>query len=205
MADGARRGLLVDYGGVLTTDLFASFGAFCADEGLEPEALRRAFAGDRDAQRLLVDFECGRMEEAEFERQLGTRLGVEPAGLIDRLFARMRVDEAMVDAVAAARRGGVRTGLLSNSWGHRYDRSRWAEIFDATVISGEIGIRKPDPEIYALAAERLGLPPEEIVFVDDIPRNLPPAEEAGMATVHHTSAEDTIAELERLLGLRLKG
>ena len=69
------------------------------------------------------------------------------------------------------------------------------------VISGEVGIRKPAPEIYALGAERIGLEPEACVFVDDLAFNLEPAAELGMATVHHRTAEETIAELERLLGV----
>ena len=71
------------------------------------------------------------------------------------------------------------------------------------VISGEEGIRKPEPAIYALAAERLGLPAEAIVFVDDLPHNLEPARELGMATVHHTRPETTLQQLERLLGTTL--
>ena len=70
------------------------------------------------------------------------------------------------------------------------------------MISGEEGIRKPEPEIYALAAERMGLAPEALVFVDDLPGNLKPARALGMATVHHTAAATTIAELEELLGVR---
>ena len=201
---GRFSGLLVDYGGVLTTNLFTSFGDFCTAEGLDPHAVAGAFAGDREARRLLVRFEKGAMEERDFEVALAAKLGVSGDGLIDRLFAGIRPEPAVIDAVAAARRQGVRCGLLSNSWGHRYDRSRWEELFDATVISGEIGMRKPDPEIYALAAERLGLPPQEIVFVDDIQHNLPPAEAIGMATVHHTTAEKTVTELESLLGLELR-
>ena len=86
----------------------------------------------------------------------------------------------MFDAVAAARRAGIRTGLVSNSWGEEgYDRARFDELFDVLVISGELGIRKPAPEIYALAAERLGRPPERCVFVDDLPGNLKPAARAG--------------------------
>jgi epoxide hydrolase-like predicted phosphatase len=198
-----RRGLLVDYGGVLTTNLFASFAAFCSTEGLDPQSLRAAFAGDREAARLLVAFEKGRIEEPAFEAALAAKLGVSPDRLIDRLFAGISPDPVMVEAVAAARRAGIRCGLLSNSWGHRYDRSRWEELFHATVISGEEGVRKPDPEIYEMAAERLGVPAAEIVFVDDIAQNLPPAEALGMATVHHSDAHSTIAELERLLGVRL--
>jgi putative hydrolase of the HAD superfamily len=198
-----RTGLLVDYGGVLTTDLFHSFAAFCSAEGLDPQALRGAFAGDKEAARMLVAFEKGRLDEAEFEVALAGKLGVAPERLIDRLFAGISADVAMVEAVATAKRAGIRCGLLSNSWGHRYDRTRWEELFHATVISGEVGIRKPDADIYVMAAERLGLPPQEIVFVDDIPHNLTPAEALGMATVHHTDAAKTIAELEDLLGVGL--
>jgi putative hydrolase of the HAD superfamily len=71
------------------------------------------------------------------------------------------------------------------------------------VLSGEEGIRKPAPEVYVMGAERIGLEPAECVFVDDLAFNLPPAAELGMATVHHTSAAETIAELERLLGVEL--
>jgi putative hydrolase of the HAD superfamily len=126
-------------------------------------------------------------------------------GLIARLFAGMQPDEAMFDAVAAARSAGVRTGLVSNSWGEEgYDRTRFGELFDVLVISGEIGIRKPAPEIYALAAEKLGLEPERIVFVDDLAGNLKPARAIGMATVLHRDAGSTLAELEEHLGVSLR-
>jgi epoxide hydrolase-like predicted phosphatase len=111
----------------------------------------------------------------------------------------------MEHAVAQARRQGVRTGLVSNSWGkERYDRARLDELFDGVVISGEEGIRKPDPAIYALGASRIGLEPGDVVFVDDLPGNLKPARALGMATVRHVDAADTIAELEELLGVRLR-
>jgi HAD superfamily hydrolase (TIGR01509 family) len=94
---------------------------------------------------------------------------------------------------------------VSNSWGKgRYDRSRFPELFDGTVISGEVGMRKPLPEIYALGAESIGLAPEECVFVDDLPPNLKPAAQLGMATVHHVTAEQTIPQLEELLGVSLR-
>ena len=126
-------------------------------------------------------------------------------GLIARLFGGMQQDEAMFDAVAAARRAGIRTGLVSNSWGEEgYDRARFDELFDVLVISGELGIRKPAPEIYALAAERLERPPERCVFVDDLPGNLKPAAALGMATVLHRDAGATIPRLEALLGLSLR-
>jgi putative hydrolase of the HAD superfamily len=202
----SRDGLLIDFGGVLTSNVFESFAAFCRAEGLDPDTVRDRFMEDRAARDLLGELEEGRISNADFERRFAPMLGVsEPEGLIARLFGGMQHDEAMFDAVAAARRAGVRTGLVSNSWGEEgYDRSRFGELFDVLVISGEIGIRKPAPEIYALAAERLGRPPERCVFVDDLPGNLKPAREIGMATVHHRSAEQTIAELEELLGVSLR-
>ncbi|HEY3828104.1 MAG TPA: HAD family phosphatase [Solirubrobacteraceae bacterium] len=199
------RGLLVDWGGVMTTNLFNSFSAFCEAEGLDPAALAQAFRGDPAARELLIGFEEGRIDETTFENELGRLLGLERAeGLIDRLFAGAQPEPSMVEAVRAARKAGVATGLISNSWGTtRYPRELLAELFDGVVISGEVGIRKPAPRIYELGAEAIGRAPSECVFVDDLPFNLPPAVELGMATVHHTSPETTIPELEGLLGIAL--
>ncbi len=204
--DPYRRGLLVDFGGVLTSDVFASFQTFCEREGLAPATVRDRFRADPGARELLGDLECGRMAEEEFEPRFAALLGVaDHDGLIDRLFAGMQPDEAMLDAVRAAHDAGVRTGLVSNSWGHgRYDRAQFPQLFHGTVISGEVGFRKPDRHIYELGAQAIGLPPEECVFVDDLPGNLKPARELGMATVHHVSAQQTIPELERLLGAPLR-
>jgi epoxide hydrolase-like predicted phosphatase len=201
-----RDTLLVDFGGVLTTNVFDSFADFCRDEGLAPDAVRELFMHDPAAREALGDLETGQATEAEFEARFAPLLGVAPAeGLIGRMFAGMLPEERMFDGVAAARRAGVRTGLVSNSWGEEgYDRTRFAELFDAVVISGEIGIRKPAPEIYALAAERLGRAPERCVFVDDLAGNLKPARAIGMATVLHRDAETTLEELERHLGVTLR-
>jgi putative hydrolase of the HAD superfamily len=202
----AREGLLVDWGGVLTTDLFASFASFAAAEGLDSEQVRGLFRNDRDARRLLIDFETGRIEEEEFEPRLAQLLGVaEHAGLIDRMFAGSQADPVMLAAVRAAHDAGVRTGLVSNSWGtRRYPRDLLGELFHGVVISGEEGVRKPHPRMYELGAERIGLPAEACVYVDDLPFNLEPAAALGMATVHHVDAATTVAELERLLGRELR-
>jgi epoxide hydrolase-like predicted phosphatase len=200
MAD--RDGLIVDYGGVLTTDVFASFRTFCEAEGLEPDTVRDRFRQDPEARELLAGLETGALAVAEFEPRLAGLLEVESERLIDRLFGGMAPDEAMLDGVRAARRAGVRTGLLSNSWGAAtaYDPELLEELFDAWVISSEVGLRKPDPAIYALAAERLGLPAEACVFVDDLPGNLKPARALGMATVlHRGDAVATLAEVQELL------
>jgi putative hydrolase of the HAD superfamily len=199
-------GLLIDFGGVLTTNVFASFAAFCRAEGLEENTVRDLFRNDPAARDLLGGLEEGRVSEPDLERRFAPMLGIEEHdGLIERLFGGMGPDEAMFDAVAAAHRAGVRTALVSNSWGSgTYDRERFPELFDTVVISGEVGVRKPQPEIYALACERLGRPPERCVFVDDLGGNLKPAAAIGMATVLHRDAETTIPRLEGLLGVSLR-
>ncbi len=203
--DGRYRGLLVDWGGVLTTDVFDSFRAFCKLEGLAPDAIASAFGDDVDCRDLLIAFETGELPEEEFEVQFAPFLGVAAPGLIDRLFAGSAPDAEMIEAVRRARSAGIKTGLVSNSWGtRRYPRDLLEELFHCVVISADIGVRKPSPEIYAVGAERIGLEPRACVFVDDLPFNLVPAAELGMATVHHQQAEETVPELERLLGVELR-
>jgi putative hydrolase of the HAD superfamily len=197
-----RSAVLLDWGGVMTTDVFGSFATFCAAEGLDPSTLATLFRHDRDARALLIDFESGRLEEADFEPRLAAAMGLAGHdGLIDGLFAGAVLDDAMVEGVRALHTRGVPTGLVSNSWGtRRYPRELLSELFDAVVISGEEGFRKPDPRMYELGAQRIAAAPEACVFVDDLAFNLDPARELGMAVVHHTSAASTLAELERLVG-----
>lgn len=205
--DGAQRaGLLIDWGGVLTTNLFTSFRDFCVKVGIDPQTLRDRFSKDPSFRELLIALEKGQLQEGEFEQELAPLLGAEPDGLIDGLFAGVKPDEPMVEAVRRARAGGIRTALVSNSWGvHRYPHDLFEELFDGVVISGEEGTRKPAKRMYELGAERAGLAAKQCVFVDDLPFNLTPAEELGMATVHHTSAEESIPQLEQILGLALRG
>jgi putative hydrolase of the HAD superfamily len=162
------------------------------------------FRTDPAARELLIALEKGELEEDAFELQFAAQLGVAPDGLIDGLFAGVHPDKAMVEAVRMARAAGVRTALVSNSWGvHRYPHEMFDELFDGVVISAEEGMRKPARRMYELGAERAGAEAAECVYVDDLPFNLTPAQDLGMATVHHTSAEKTIPELEELLGVTL--
>ena len=200
------KGLLVDFGGVLTSNVFDSFRAFCEREGLDPETVKRLFREDPRALGELRKLEKGELTEEEFAERFGPIVGVEETdGLVDRLFAEMHPDEAMIEAVKRARSGGVRTGLISNSWGHgRYDRSTFPELFDGVVISGEVGLHKPQPEIFEMGAEKVGLEPSDCVFVDDLRENCAGAEAVGMTAVLHRGAERTLPELERLLDLELR-
>jgi putative hydrolase of the HAD superfamily len=199
------KGLLVDFGGVLTTNVFDSFRAFCETEGLDPAAFATLMTEDEEARRELRRVETGQIGEAEFGDLLAAKLGVSDShNLVNRLFAGMRPDEAMVEAVRRAKSAGVRTGLVSNSIGEgRYDRSTFPELFDGVVISAEEGLHKPEPEIFLLGAQRAGVAPEECVFVDDLRENCAGAEAVGMTAVLHRGAEGTVLRLEELLGVEL--
>ncbi|MEV6524428.1 HAD family phosphatase [Longispora sp. NPDC051575] len=199
-----RKGLLIDWGGVLTTDVFASFAAFCGREGLPADRVATLFRTDPAARDLLAGLESGTISTPEFETSFGVLLRVRPTGLLRRLTADIRPDPVMREAVLRARLGGVRTGLVSNSWGPG-GYTDLADLFDGVVLSGTVGVRKPDPAIYALGAAAIGLTPGECVFVDDLGGNLKPARALGMATVRHTHATDTLRALDALLGLDLSG
>src|SRR4051812_46598850 len=112
--DGARKdhtGLLLDWGGVMTTNMFAAFGAFCATEGVEPDLLRQAFRHDRETRDALIAFEEGRMNDDLFASHLALALGLDherAEGLVDRMMAGATVEPAMVDMVHHARAAGIR-------------------------------------------------------------------------------------------------
>ncbi|RCW39224.1 HAD superfamily hydrolase (TIGR01509 family) [Halopolyspora algeriensis] len=110
----------------------------------------------------------------------------------------------MIEVVRRARHAGIRTALLSNADAG----SGWpegTELFDAVVLSGSVGMAKPDVGIYRLTARRLGLSPSSCVFVDDLRSNVSGAVEAGMVGVYHSSVSETLAELEVLFTPALLG
>ena len=209
--------LVVDYGGVLTSPLQDTMRSFCEDDEIDTATFLRVIRewlgssfGDEAAVHPVHALERGEIAIPDFERELARRLTthdgrpVEPEGLLGRMFAGFSKQQPMFDVVRRAREQGLRTALLSNSWGMDYPREEWDEIFEAVVISGEVGMRKPEPGIYRLAAERLGVEPAECVFVDDLGTNIKGAVAVGMVGVKFVSAEQAIDELEALFGLVLR-
>lgn len=210
------KALIVDWGGVLTSSLGPTFEQWARDDGIDyphyldvmsellgPKAVREAQFNPIHA------LERGEMEVRDFEVELASRLRtshgrpVQADGLLQRMFDRFEHAPDMSGLVRRAHSYGLRTALLSNSWGNTYPRDGWSEIFDQVVISGEVGMRKPEAEIYRYTCSLLGVEPEGCVFVDDLPINVRGAVEIGMVGVVHSSYEQTKEELEAIFGVSL--
>jgi putative hydrolase of the HAD superfamily len=199
------EGLLLDFGGVVTTDFFAALGAHCERLGLPHDSFRNLVTIDPEGRELYHQVERGELSQPDFEQKIAQLLGVPPTGLIQGLLADLRPEPLIAEAVVRSRRAGIRVGVITNSWGTApydpYVAYQLDQRFDAVVISSQAGLRKPELAIYRLAAHELAVPMEQIVFVDDIAANLQPAHELGMAVIHHVEPGTTVGELERLLGL----
>jgi putative hydrolase of the HAD superfamily len=200
----AYQGLILDFGGVITTDFSACLSAFCVREGLAPDAVTRALSVPAGRDTFMAA-EAGRVPQRELELMLVRQLGVSGEGLIARMLSDLRPRPEAADLANRARAAGVATAVLSNSWGiggyDPYAGYDLAALFDVVVISGQVGLRKPEPPIYELTVAKLGLRPEDCVFVDDTPANLATARHLGMAAVHFTGAPSDFAEIERLIGV----
>lgn len=188
-------GLLIDWGGVLTTSVFDAFTAFSHREGLPPEAVLDMFRHEPH----LVDLESGTIDLHEFERRVAATLDVAPDGLAKRLMADVEPDVEMRRAVKRYHDAGIKTALVSNSWNEDdYDVDLHA-MFDVVVLSQALKIRKPATEIFEVALERLQLPAPACVFVDDLGGNLKAAQRLGLTTIKHERTETTVRALDRLL------
>ncbi|WP_406197020.1 HAD-IA family hydrolase [Kitasatospora sp. NBC_01560] len=200
------RGLILDFAGVLTVDALAVHREWCVNQGLDPEAWRRTLNTHPVVRKLYADLEAGRIGQAEWNEKTAPFLGVtDHVNLMGRAWAGVGPALDMVALARAARHAGYAVAMLSNSFGlDPYDPYAacgvW-ELFDVTVVSEREGIAKPDPAIYRMTLDRMGLPGEACVFVDDHPANLPPAEALGITTVLADGRPGTVARLESLLGL----
>lgn len=211
------RALVIDYGGVLTSPLQDSLQSWCEDDEIDLAVFQRVLGewlgpayGQESVTNPIHALERGDLALPDFERELARRLHthdgrpVEADGLLARMVSGFRREQPMFDAVSRVRAHGFKTALLSNSWGPGYSRDGWDELFDTAVISSEVGMRKPEPGIYRLAADRLGLPTHACVFVDDAGTNVKGAVAVGMVGVKFVSAEQALEELEALFGVDLR-
>jgi epoxide hydrolase-like predicted phosphatase len=214
MTSPGRRieAVISDFGGVLTTPLQGSFMHFQEQAGVPLEALGAAIGAleARDGAHPLAELECGRMTEAEFLARVGAeitdQLGreVHMHAFTDTYFSHLQPNAELIGYMAALRDRGHRMALLTNNV--REWEARWRamlpvdEIFEVVVDSAFVGMRKPDPRIYELTCERLGVAAEACVFVDDIELNCEAAAALGMTAVHFRDNEQAIAAIESALG-----
>ncbi len=203
--------IISDFGGVLTSPLFHAFASFQEEEGIPHESLGTALARvtEADGANPLFELECGRMTEAAFLQRLAAQLhddlgrAVELHTFPERYFAHLHPNEPMIAYLAGLRERGYRMAMLTNNV--REWEPRWRamlpvdEIFELVVDSAFVDMRKPDPRIYELTCERLGVAPQRCVFIDDIEVNIDAARELGMTAVHFHDAEQAIAEVAAAL------
>lgn len=195
------RALVLDFGGVLTDPILPNLDDMERDLGLEAGSMVTVLvdaykAGGDDS--AVAQLERGELSLPDFEALLSTQLGLDaPARIAGSIFGDLRIGGKLWSAAQLLRAGGVRTALLSNSWGtDGYPTELLHRTFDVLVISGEVGLRKPDPAIFELTSSRLDVPLDECVFVDDHPANLAAAADLGMATVLHRGDHDeALAEI----------
>jgi len=212
----APQALIVDWGGVLTGDLRTVVHRWAEVDGIDLQMyadVMRDWLGDSVGMEALINpvhaLERGEMALPDFERRLADALTersgvlVQAEGLMSRMFEHFEHAEDMSGLVRRAHASGLRTALCSNSWGNDYPRDGWADMFDVVVISGEVGMRKPEPRIFEHTAQLLDLPASTCVFVDDLPRNVTAAVGVGMIGVHHITYQRTAAELDAIFGRRL--
>lgn len=198
------RGLILDFGGVLTTQMRLNGEAFEKSEGLEPGAYFDALGRNPEGVRVYADLEVGRATQEDWNRVIGKILGVDPTDLMRRALANLRPEMVILDAAQRAKAVGIKVALLSNSFGlepfNPYAELGMYEGWDAMILSELEQVRKPSPIIYQRCLDALGLTGPECVFVDDHAKNLPPAEALGITTIHHTDPDDTVRQLDALLG-----
>jgi putative hydrolase of the HAD superfamily len=201
---------IFDFGGVLTTSIRASFTEFERQLNLDDGTLIDAFR--HQAESGEPDFfllEKGLITEAEFYQRMLMHLRDytgkdiqfpgDPVKVRQMLFGSIRRNDEMI--AAAVRIGAhYKTAILTNNVKEWTDWREWVEahIFDLIVDSSHEGMRKPEPEIYLLTCERLGVTPDRAAFVDDIPMNVEGAEAVGLHAIRFTTTEEVLEQLRPL-------
>jgi putative hydrolase of the HAD superfamily len=206
------RAVISDFGGVLTSPLVPAFARFQEHAGVAPDALGRAIALATEragGANPLFELECGRITETAFLHALEVPLA-EIAGrevslheFTERWWSELHRNDEMLALMAELRSEGYAMALLTNNvreWEPRW-RSMFAvdELFSVVVDSAFVGMRKPDPAIYALTLERIGVPAAQCLFVDDFEHNCVAAREAGMTAVCFQDTAQAVADVRAVL------
>jgi putative hydrolase of the HAD superfamily len=205
------QAVISDFGGVLTSPLAGSFQAFQDTSGVPLAELGKAMAaiGARLGVNPLFELETGRLSEVEFLRQIGEQLSVQlgrpvdMSGFGERYFAHLQPNEALIGYMRELRDRGYKLAICTNNV--REWEQRWRamlpidEIFDVVVDSAFVGTRKPEPRIYELTLEALGVEAGSALLIDDIEANCTGARALGIHAVWFQSTEQAIADTEAAL------
>jgi epoxide hydrolase-like predicted phosphatase len=199
------KAIIFDVGGVLIrTHNWAGREKWAARLGMDARDFEDfVFSGESGRKAQL-----GQISSVEHWAWLADHFGLDQTGIAELrrdFFSGDRLDESLVAYIRRLRRAGYRTGLLSNAGNEaRHLLSGDYPIiddFDGVVISAEVGVMKPDPKIYRLAAENVGVDVTEALFVDDVMENVEGARAVGMQAVHFTDPELARQQLSELTGV----
>ncbi len=216
LAQGARssggiEAVIFDFGGVLSSPIAESFVHVQEAVGIAPEALGNAMATvtQRDGRNPLFALECGEVTEREFMADLGAVLSEQLGRVVEmqefsaHYFRHLQTNHEMIGLTRSLRARGYRTAMLTNNV--REWEPRWRamlpvdELFELIVDSAFVGMRKPDPGIFLLTLERLGLPAEACLLIDDFAINCEGARALGMHAVQFLDTAQTINDVEQTL------
>ena len=205
------KAIVTDFGGVLTLPLNEAFARAHAELGIPIDALGQAMrhAAERDGEPPIYRLERGQMTDAEFMATLGESLeavlghAVDLDGYGDRLMSELTPNQPLLDYYRRLRdERGLRLAICTNNvreWQPKWLPTIPGDLFELIVDSGFEGTRKPEPEIYAIVLQRLVLPGDACVFVDDLEVNVTGAREAGMHGVHFRDTAQAVAEIDALV------
>jgi putative hydrolase of the HAD superfamily len=208
------KAVIWDFGGVVTTSPFEAFARFEVKHGLPLDIIRRTNAANH-LENAWAKFERAEIDADTFDELFAAEsqaLGVEVRGkdVLPLLSGDLRPEmvEALRRVKAKFRTGCITNNLPANAIGSKSGRSLYvAEVmalFDHIIESAKIGLRKPDPRVYRMMTDALGVDPKHCVYLDDLGVNLKPAREMGMTTIKVLNAPQAIAELEAATGLALR-
>ena len=206
--------VIFDFGGVITTSPFEAFARFETERGLPADIIRRVNAANH-LENAWAKFERAEVDLETFDDMFAAEslaMGAEVRGrdVLPLLSGDLRPEmvKALRRIKARFKTGCITNNLPNNAIRNADGRSVYvAEVmalFDHVIESAKIGLRKPDPRIYRMMIDALGVDPANCVYLDDLGVNLKPAREMGMTTIKVLSGEQAIADLEAAIGLTLR-